>query len=302
MWKSKGNIEILLLLCCLVGVVSFFCFGLGITSLLLQPSEKPELQEKLDALLKEKEERKALLERLGDDKRELIGEKEKHLKVRAEPDNFNEAQQRELEQELKKLNEERDRLNQEIMKRRKEFTHLQKIPDPEKREEKEREFRELERQHEQLEKKIREKTELLAQVDAGTTMKPPLGKETNLRNTLYKFREKRRRLETELKSLKTRTLWGGRSQFKNPLFIDCRGDVYTFYPDAETVAVAQIDERNTLELKAKGHDIVVLLVRPEGYESFKKAYEKVKTWSVARSYEPIKAEEDLGFLREKNEK
>jgi len=298
MKNSKGGIEMLLLLCCVVGVVAFFCFSLGIASLLQQVPEAPELQEKLNALLKEKEQKELLFKELGDEKKELERQKKEELKARAGTGKLTETQLRNLEQELKEVKKERNRMDQEIKKRRKELAGLYNLPDPKKREKKERELQELQEKLEELRRRIEEKMDLLAQAEVAWKGDSFTITEESLRKELANLRGKKDNLGREVSRLKTKTLWGGSSQFINPLFVDCRKNAYIFYPEGEAVATMEIEKRNIFEKRAQGHDIIVLLVRPEGYESFEKAYARVKAISIARSYEPVKSAENLDFLRE----
>lgn len=123
-----------------------------------------------------------------------------------------------------------------------------------------------------------------------------------LTDKLNKLREEKTALKNKVNILRTKKIWIGSSKFKNPLFVECRKDAYIIYPRREAIALGELENRNILEEMVTGHDIIILLVRPSGYESFRKAYAKVKTMSVAKSYEPVIAEKDLGFLEKKNEK
>lgn len=140
MRNSNGDIEILLLLCCIVGVVAFFCFSLGVTNLMQQATATPELQEKLDTLMNEKEQKQALVNELKVDKKNLKEEIE-NLGIKSFEDKLSKTQRRKLEEDLKELQEKRDHLTSKIKKRRKDLARLDKKTDPEKRKEKEKELR-----------------------------------------------------------------------------------------------------------------------------------------------------------------
>jgi len=297
MSKNKGNIEILLLLCCIVGVVAFFCFGLGITSLLIEPPDRSKLLEDLHRLEESKKQKHLLADDLVEQKKRLKQERDDELNRSAKGKALTETQWMEIEKELEELKKTRDRLSQEIEKRRKELASLGKLPDASTTKAKRETLLNLRKKLEDLQKKIREKMDLLPLADQENSPDSLADKESGLEKKLDKIRKRKGELEKKVNALSTKTLWGGASQFKNPLYVDCRKDGYIFYPKGVAVGATEIEDKGLFEEFAAGHDIIVLLVRPEGFERFEKAYTKAKTISPSISYEPVGNDTTLDFLR-----
>lgn len=295
MRSRKGNIEMLLLLCCLVGVVSFFSLGIAFTNLLFEPqndsNSKFLVREKV--LLEEKEEKESLLKELEQRKKELEAQKrEKESLLFDEDEIISKAQMDELERELDRLNKEYDLLVQKIESLKRELASLP-IPSEDKdRKEKEREFKILQKRLEELQEMINRASVALANIRKAPEVDLDRKEEIS-RVELDKIRGEKERLIKEVRILKMREQIGGISKYINPLFVECKERVYIFHPEGEEVAVAQIDKRNIFKERSAGHDIIVFYVRPDGFESFKKAHDKIKTISIARSYEPVETDERL---------
>ena len=295
MIKNKGNIEILLLLCCIVGVVAFFSLSLSLTNAFLE-KDRDELLERWHDLGQEKAEKEARAKILEEEKSEL----EMRMKEREKPSTLSSADPEEerkiMEEEINKLNKEYDHLQQRVQNLRKEFSSLSKLPDPQSRSKKEKKLKDLKEKLAQLEERIREKNELLSLLNELPEDPIDKGKDV-IEKELVRLRKKRRSLEENLEILNGKIITAGTSQFKNPLYVDCRKNAYIFYPSGEAVIVSEREKRNRFKERSAGHDVIVLYVRPDGIESFYKAYTEVKAMSIARSYEPIEADQSLDFLK-----
>lgn len=287
----------LLVLCCLVGVVAFFCLSLAFSTVLSGRSDDAELIKEWKELLKEKEVKEAQFKKLEETREELERQAQNREKTLSKADSLSGTQREKLEEELAMLLKERNLLLKRIEDMRKELAALSVLSDLRKKEEKEKELEALKRRFEELERKIRETRESLllgvkeSKEDSFDKKKEPLKKE------IEKIKNKKRNLEKEIDVLRTKTLWAGSSKFKNPLFVECRKDLYIFYPRGEAVQVIELEKRDIFKERAGGYDIIVLFVRPEGFKSFKKAYAKVKAMSIAISYEPLEPGQSLEFLK-----
>ncbi|HFE36830.1 MAG TPA: hypothetical protein ENK06_00240 [Gammaproteobacteria bacterium] len=69
-----------------------------------------------------------------------------------------------------------------------------------------------------------------------------------------------------------------------------------FYPENKRVAIDDLDD-DLFKNMAKQHDAIVMLVRPNGFDSFNKSYFKVTKTKKKISYEPVDAETQIAFLR-----
>jgi hypothetical protein len=297
MSNHRGNIEILLLLCCIVGVVAFFCFGLGIAGLMTESESPYALVEEMDQLEEVKAQKQAQFDDLKNRKVRLEQEKDQDLAASAHGKEWTETERLEAERSLEELKKARDSLSREIDSRRRELAELHSRHDPKSRQERERELQKLLKQMEAMERQIAKKTAHLSAMEQDAGAESSSEKERRLKEELNGFRKKKETLGKELDELKTKSLWGGSSQFKNPLYVDCRKDAYILYPGARALGVAEMEDEKRFKSLSAGHDIVVLLVRPEGFDSFNKAYEKVGALSLPRSYEPVESDADLDFLR-----
>lgn len=298
MQNNKGSIEILLLLCCLVGVVSFFCFGLGIASLLGYPPDWKDLQSEFDDLKKEMEDKNSRLKSLLKKKDELESKKSELLTSKAVEIKLTETQHHKLKQILEDLQKDRDRFNKRIEILRKKIAGLKGIPDPKEKDQMLIELKNLERQLQVLDKRIEEVMDMLARNKEKLNTEDILSKERKLREKLKTIRGRANILGKEVKALKTQTIWRGKTQYEKPMFVDCRKDVYIIYPDQITVSKMDIDNKSIFKERAIEHDIIILLVRSEGYDSFRKAYAMVKKMKIPLGYEPIDDGESLDFLKE----
>lgn len=299
MRDREGNIEILLLLCCLVGVVSFFCLGIAFTNALFE-SQGDKI--KNEELIKEKEEKEALLKGLEEEREKLEEERQEKERLLFDEGKFSEAHEKkipssereEIKKELNRLNEEYDRLVQEIEELRRKLAALP-TTDYEGKEKREEEWKALQRELEELERKIREKETLLAASgESGTdSLEEEIAK---YRIKLEEIQQKKEKLGKEIKRLKMEIITAGPSEYRNPLYVDCKKEVYVFYPGKEMVPVTELERRSLFEEKSAGHDIIVLYVRPDGFESFRKAYDKVNAMDIDLCYEPLEADENLDVL------
>lgn len=369
--KSSENIELLLLLCCIVGVITFFTFTLILTSISYESSstsnyedllkKKEEKQEYLNSLEKEKRKLEENLREL--EKRTVLGLKDpklhkedlerererlrmelesinrkietlrssfpinsydyqKLLKDREEKQNLlNSLEERKLrleatiqekkkvivsqaklpKEEKEKLNveletnqKEHSRLSEEIEKLRNELQKVPKLVSP-KTEERRKEIERLEKQVEDLNKR---KDELYKQMTEIENKKKIYAKYDE-RIQLEGLKQKKKVLYEEVKGLRLKMITAGIEEFKNPLYIDCRNDVYVIYPEGKAVKVEELKHKGIFKDEIKGHDIVVLYVRPDGIGSFRKVYAELEESRVALCYEPLDESFGLEFLRSK---
>jgi len=296
--KDEGSIEVLLLLSCLVGVVAFFALSLSITTFLFKTPGSSELITEREALLVKKEEKEALLTSLEEKRKGLESQKREIEKTIPHDSTIYKGKLIETEQELKELNREYSSLKKRKDNLKKEHSFAGATNNKQERWEKEKELQELKRKLKEISIKIEETKRISKdiQLDAYSG-EEFIKKKEALNKELEKKRQARRGLEKQKDELKIRTIWAGGSQFKNPLFVECKKDCYVLYPNKEVISVSDFDKKNTLKERSANHDIVVLLVRPDGFETFKKAYEKVRSIpSIEHSYEPVENSENLNCL------
>lgn len=112
MGTNKGNIEVLLLLCCIVGVVAFFSISLAVTNTFFefQKKSEPGMLEKLDILKEEKERKEGYLKSLEEKRKELEKQLREKEKVSLSSHQLSENQKREMEKKSNELRKEYDLL------------------------------------------------------------------------------------------------------------------------------------------------------------------------------------------------
>jgi predicted nucleic acid-binding Zn-ribbon protein len=297
--KNSGNIEPLLVLCCLVGVVAFFCISLAFSAALGDKAAEDKIATEHDQLSDELKKKEHLLRDLALQIQELetkIQEKKKSIDTARQP----QIDAERLEKELLALSKEREALKKRIDSLRRQLSALEVKADPRNKEEKEKELIELARQVEQLDRTIKEKRQTVVSLPAqpedhgaGYDERQKRAIEKEIERT----HEHVRNMENQIKALRVKIITGGASSHKNPLYVECRKDVYVFYPKGEAVGTAEIEKRDLIAERISGHDIVVLIVRPDGFGSFNKIYGRAQKLGVALCYEPLEAHQSLDFLR-----
>lgn len=85
---------------------------------------------------------------------------------------------------------------------------------------------------------------------------------------------------------KLASLWNGNGRFKHPLVVECIKDGVKLHPTKRFIASNKI---RSFAFKASTgkYDAIVLLVRPNGYDSFNRSYFRITELSKIISYEPI---------------
>ena len=297
MKNNRGNIELLLVLCCLVGVVAFFCISLAFSAALRDPREDQLSQEHVRLMEEIRKEEECLrnLMRQIQDLEEKNREREKTIRSVQPP----QLQVKQLEEELLALGVEREELMKRIELLRKQLALLPGKPDPRSRQAKERELNKLTKLLAELERKIGQKTEeraALLDEQGGSAAQEFERQRDALRGEIERISNGRRALAGQIKDLRVKIMMGGNTRYEKPMFVECRKDVYVFYPKGEAVGVAELEKREIFSERIFGHDIIVLFVRPDGFSSFGKAYSKVRKLSRAICYEPIETHQSLDFL------
>lgn len=299
MKKNSGNIEPLLVLCCLVGVVAFFCISLAFSAALGEKQEAKKLTEERERLMDELTKKENFVRDLARQIQDLesrIKEKEKSFNSAGQP----QIQANQLEKELISLTWERVDLEKRIDLLRKQLAAFGMKPDPRKKEEKERELIQLTKLIEEIEGKIRNKKQEVASLpvqQGEQSYEDYEAQKRAIQNDIDRTRERARNTENQIKEGKVKLITGGESRHKKPLYVECRKDVYVFYPKGETVGAAEIEKKDIIAERISGHDIVVLIVRPDGFGSFGKAYGRARKLSIAICYEPMESHQPLDFLK-----
>jgi septal ring factor EnvC (AmiA/AmiB activator) len=270
---DDGNeLEVLLVLCCLVVVTVFLCFSMGAVNLSTQaaaiapiaqtappPPPAPALQakksametesgaleKKLEELLRKSETAKAELARLH------------QLLVAA-------AGAAGKGDEISALLKNLEGLNRQLEEQKKLLTSLVIAPDHSM----EKDMRKLRDQVAALEREIEELRKRLA-------VKPSEPSTFSARQLLA----------------------SGTTHLSNPLFVECRSGGITIHPEKTELTTSELEKRNPFSSLPSGMDGVVFLVRPDGFESFQAAYELVHKAGLKRFYEAIDAHWRLDFTR-----
>ncbi|MBM4287290.1 MAG: hypothetical protein FJ135_03910 [Deltaproteobacteria bacterium] len=90
---------------------------------------------------------------------------------------------------------------------------------------------------------------------------------------------------------------GGTVHFQNPLFLECQARIILVHPGKKPLHMADLNRRNCLQEYIQGKDGIVLLVRPDGFNSFEAALLQVKKTNLKLAYEPVDAVWQLDFTQ-----
>ena len=298
--NKKGNIEILLLLGCLAGVVAFFALSMAMTAT-IPDTNSTSIGQDLRDLLKEKDAKEHLLEKLKKDCVEFeqkIKELEKSVALQRK---IFKGQRKILEKKLVALKEQDAKLKAEISRRGKELSRLKYLPQTKDRDKLRLELKRLKDKQREVEAKIN-------QILMSTSSIKEKEQESDLEETKIRLERERHSLEgkkeaikKEISRLKVRLLTGGSHHYKNPVYVDCQRGSVVFYPSAETVSSDSISEESLSEIIA-GRDVVVIFVRPEGFDTFEAIRDKLQDKNIPICYEPLMDNVDLSYLAKKEQK
>lgn len=296
MRNSESTIEPLLLLCCLVGAVSFFSLSMSVSKLIYEinrPNPKSE-HANLDSLKKVLEFNKAQLDNLLKIKNDLTDK----LKVPESDKGSSEEQIVQLEKRVSELKGELSTVQNKIIDLQKRLAGAGAEITPEQKSQMEQELKSLIQRREELRQAIQERGKKLAELR--NSDKSAKEQTDQLQEQLQILADKVDSLRTAKNALSLKRLTSGTSDYQNPLYLDCKKDLVHVYPDNQTFVEEEFSSNaNLVEKLSSGHDVIVLYVRPTGYNLFYKAYNCAINISLPVSYEPISNEQNLDFLRGK---
>ena len=298
MSRRNDNIESLLLLCCLVGAVSFFSLSLAISKFLTEVSEVGErdLIAERNRLGQMKQREEAILDSLLRHK-DILEKEIIDASWAGRQDRYYDMQLRKLQWICDQLKTEYDSLENSIKKLEAQISALGIQSNIKVKEQKEKELEEYIKRKKELEHWIEEKERLLA-AQLKTIPSASVDKSPNSQEQCDELSRKKTALEKEINSLNIKVITAGTEHFKNPLYVDCKKDIVTLYPSRKSIFIKELEHEGLFNQLMIGHDIVVLYVRPDGFESFRMAFFQAKTGTTPLSYEPIGAEQNLDFLVE----
>ncbi|MBD3337102.1 MAG: hypothetical protein GF355_16425 [Candidatus Eisenbacteria bacterium] len=294
MSRDKGQIEILLLICCLVGVIAFFCLSLAFGTILLEPPIGSEGRS-TEELLAERDRKLEELERLEADQRELEAEKARRAEQRQAEQEARREQQ-ELMAQIEELVRRRSELQDRIAGLKAELARDGEQSEPAARSAREAEIRELEARLRELDARIAELEDELQRIRRRLTTEAENAED--LQATLDDLERHRRELEDQVATLKTKLLWAGNSRVRSPLFMDCHAEFYVLYPENRRISKELLEKDDALRKLVSSHDMLILFVRPDGYETFSTAFGQARRLGKPLAYEPVDQRQSLDFLKE----
>ena len=288
--NNRGSVEVLLLLCCLVGGITFICFATCAVRVKAMQEEAKARGELSARNLRQLEEMKARTEQL----RQRIAQKEKELAAREDAllkGEQNKTTLAELERQVTGLEEELQARQTELARRQTQLVA------PEKREQYEKTLAETKARIQELERRLEEKRVLLQALKNGPAEQKALEEEIRrLRQQLAEAEQEIKRLAEEAKD--TDNLFDpsriGAGYYKRPLYVECAGKKIKIWPRGEEVDVGKLPENNLFAAQKTACDVIVLLVRPNGFGSFADVLAKAQETGLPVCYEPVRSEENLG--------
>lgn len=294
--NHKGQIEVLLLLCCAVGVVAFMSFALGAVNLLSKVEEQildyPQLIEERNHLTARVSEQEAEVARY---QKEI----EKFKKSIDLPDpSVNQETLRTLESEYERLLQMKRELEEHIRRIR----QILSSQSPTKNDAELRKIMQiLSERLKELERKIKETRDEL--------LKKPSLTADSLKDDIDKLKrdiEKAIRRKAELAHRRSKVdafnPWkdfpGGDLDLKNPLFVECKEEFIVIHPEKRVLAVSALSTQNPFVTLHPKNDGIVFLVRPTGFKSFNESYALARKTNLPIAYEPIDSGWTLDLAKE----
>lgn len=300
--NNKGSIEILLVLCCLVGVVTFLCFAMGAINLgygveqgnNTDPSLLGKERDELLAAKRQKEEElKKLLEQIAELKTTII-ELEKKLASMNIPGI--ETERKDKEEYLKTLNEQLEKLAKQIEEKKKLLANAKlNLNDLDDKKRMVAEIEKLEERLNALERQLKEKSGEYSNLLASLNEIDSMGKNrTKLEESIKVAKREKEELIVEIENSED---GGGTSIFNNALYVECRDNHIVLYPGKKTINMGVLEEYNQIISNSSGHDGIVFYVRPDGFEIFRKVFQQAKDANLRLAYVPLEAYKDIPSLR-----
>jgi len=125
-----------------------------------------------------------------------------------------------------------------------------------------------------------------------------------LRQEISALEEEKNKLLNELGTKKRNinkiNVWqelGGTIPLKKPLFLECKARVVLVHPGEKVLKLSDLKKKNPLEAYTQGCDGIVLLVRPDGFETFHAAFLQAKKTGLKLAMEPVDADWQLDFSK-----
>lgn len=316
--RKSSNIEILLMLCCLIGVVAFLSFAMGALNLVEGVANKekevsfPLLEEEQARLNNEKELKEKKIEELEREKNELKARLDRIEQTL--PDVKREQEDRkELEKKLEKLQSEHKKLMLLIIKKEEEIQAVKRL----NRENDEMRDREAEltkelgllrEKEKELRSRITAKKNLLAKmiIPLDSSLEKDI---EELNKRIDEAERKKKELEEEIARImegkSTFNPWKdfeGTVSLLNPLFVECRDNAVTLHPEKRVISLSSMKRNNPFLKMSDEYDGIVFLVRPGGFSSFSESLKMAEKTELPRAYEPIDDEWTLDFSKNGREK
>lgn len=310
--SNKGQIEILLLLCCVVGVVAFLSFAMGILTLGTKIEESDLLNPSL--LVKQLDELR-INKNLEDEEISLLEKEIRELRMEIEEwalsptgrilsqkerlSKLEEALER-AKEELEKLMK-RKREKEEELQRSKQISHI--VESGEKESELKILLEKLERELEEIAAQIRIKESEFARLPS--YVDDTLDKEiSKLKKGIEDATRRKKNLEEELARrggaediFNPWQYFTGALSLSNPLFVECKKDILVFHPQKRVVSVSDMNKENPFPIESKKHDGIVFLIRPSGFKSFRESFSLAEKTKLPLAYEPVDSDKRLEFVR-----
>ncbi len=296
--NNNSNLEILLVLCCMVGVITFLSFSMGILTISANmehdriPDHSSLIKQK-DALLTERKQKESEIERLlkmiSEFKKEMEEKENKLESMKPSGDEGKSTRQ----EELAKLKKQLEELVEKIQEKENELELVkQSLVNIDEIKKKDAELELLKKELDELERKIKEKESELAKMPP--SIDDALEKEVEkLRKAIKEAEEKKKTLDDKLRKTSDKDVFNpwkdfpGTLYLQNPLFVECKENLIVLYPDEKILTVSELDKKNPFFDAKQKHDSIVFLVRPNGFDTFEKSISKAKETKLSIAYEPI---------------
>jgi hypothetical protein len=305
MLNNRGSIEILLLLCCTVGVVAFMSLAVSMTNLSLMHASaststlsfvenvnmlKIDLKNKTNYL-------RLLRDRIAELERKIRQEHNKmHMPENAKmSDREYEKLQKVINQRQAEIAQKESQLAEISTRSSVSFEELQK---------KQAELKDLQRRLNEVTEEKSHKSLKIGELRSNAPVTTALEKEFEtlahqLKNEESAISELKPKIANAREKTGSINPWDGTTAFKNPLIIECKAHALYLHPSEMIIDSSTLETENIFDSLSHVHDGVAFLVYPSGLPVFDIAFKAAsKTHLLIAQPEPVDEGTTIDYSRD----
>ena len=301
-----NRIEMLLFLSCAVGFVAFMCFGLAISNALSAMPASDHAAETAPSIAGNAGALRARLEALERERTRLTAEWERLATGSTDTAAGAREDEAGLQRQAAALREEARHVQENIDALTRDLGGLTAATQPGSKADKERQLEALQKQLQEIKTRVRAAEDRIS----GRRRSAEESQQAvpRLRQKLDDLKNQEQQVRKTMNDYQARAIMAGHDVFRDPLYVECKAGGYTAYPGSRALTQKEVEGGEALGSMVAGHDVILILVRPDGFDSYDMLSDRienldtVKSGRVKVSYEPVKQELDLSFLNAKGKR